>query len=193
MYHRQKRKALSHDEVHDLVDAAFFADRLGKRLNTAITVHPKYLDAYPADVGIWLSTSLLNNLRTWCARSGFGYFALWVRESYQGDRHEHVHLLLYVPDTKRSALEGMLKRWLPGQDRVVDVRRLSFKKDRFGRSINGFVTYLLKQMTPQAWWSLEQRVRRETHCRYTGLPVAAVLGKRCGVSRTLSKTTRRAA
>jgi hypothetical protein len=63
MYRRQERKALSHDEVHDLVEAEHFADKIGKKLNTAITIHPKLLDAYPDDIGRWLSTTFLNSLR----------------------------------------------------------------------------------------------------------------------------------
>jgi len=115
MYRRQERKALSHDEVHDLVEAEHFADKIGKKLNTAITIHPKLLDAYPDDIGRWLSTTFLNSLRTRSNGLGFGHYALYVRESYEGDRREHVHLLLHVPDKERSALEAMLKRWRLGK------------------------------------------------------------------------------
>src|SRR4051812_3706365 len=49
-----------------------------------------------------------------------------------------------------------------------------------------------KQMTWQAWNALGRNgVYWQTKCPLTGLPVAPVLGKRCGVSRSLNKATRR--
>ena len=192
MYLRRLCGALSHEDVRDLVDAEHFAEKRGRRLNTTITVHPKLLTSYPADVVKWVS-SFLNKLRIWCVRDRrFGYFALWVRESYEGDRREHLHVLVSVPDRDRSALEAALRRWLPGADGVFDLGRPEYRRDRFGRVTNKAMTYVLKQMTTQAWWSLEKQVRRETHCRETHLPVAPVLGKRCGVSRSLNKATRQA-
>ncbi len=192
MYSRQICKALTHKDVRDLSDAEHFAETIGKPLNTTINIQPKLLDRYPDDIGTWLSTFFLNNLRPWCIRRGFGYYALWVRENYEGERREHVHPMLHVPERHRSDLEAALRRWLPGNDRVVHVGRPTFAKDRSGRQVNEALTYILKQMTPQAWFSLHKQVRRETHCSLTGLPVAAVLGKRCGVSRTLNKATRQA-
>jgi hypothetical protein len=192
MYKRQICKALTHKDVHDLSDVEHFAETIGKQLNTRITIHPKFLNRYPDDIGTWLSTFFLNKLRDWCVRRDFGYFALWVRENYEGEHHEHVHLMLHVPERHRSDLEAALRRWLPGDDGVLDVGRPTFKKDSFGRSVNQFLTYILKQMTPQAWWALGKEVRRETHSSLTGLPVAAVLGKRWGVSRTLDKAARQA-
>ncbi len=192
MYTRQICNALTHKDVHDLSDVEHFAETRGKPLNTPITIHPKLLDRYPDDIGTWLSTFFLNKLRNWCVGRGFGYYALWVRENYEGERREHVHVMLHVPERYRSDLEAALRRWLPGNDEVVDVSRPTFKKDRSGRLVNQFLTYILKQMTPQAWWALGKQVRRETHCSLTGLPVAAVLGKRWGVSRTLDKAARQA-
>ena len=50
----------------------------------------------------------------------------------------------------------------------------------------------MKQMTSQAWFKLHRQVRREKQCRDTHAPVAPVLGKRWGVSRTLNKSAREA-
>ena len=52
------------------------------------------------------------------------------------------------------------------------------------------LTYILKQMTPQARFALCYRVRRETRCRETHAPVAAVMGRRHGVSRSLNANAR---
>src|SRR4051794_19995807 len=121
MYTRKNKKALTHFDVRELEEAEQFSKHLGKELNTLVTIHPKFLRNYPNDIGKWLSDTLLNNLRIWCMRGGFGYFAVWVRENYEGDRHEHVHILLSAPASKLLDLEEALRRWLPGDDRVVDV------------------------------------------------------------------------
>ena len=74
----------------------------------------------------------------------------------------------------------------------MQLGRPLFRTDRSGRRVNKALTYMLKQMTPQAWVALGREVRREKHCRRTGEKVAAVMGKRCGVSRSLNEGTRRA-
>ncbi len=190
MYRRKLSKAIDHREVRNLGEAVHFAEKRGKPLTATLTVHPSLLDAYPADIGLWTS-GLLNKLRIWCDRAGFGYFAIWVRESCEGPRREHLHVLLSVPENRRSNLAAALHRWLPGEDGVVHVGRPKFKTDASGRRINKAFTYVLKQMTPRAWAALGRQVRREKHCRRDGAPVAAVLGKRCGVSRSLNAKTRR--
>jgi hypothetical protein len=191
MNKRRLYKALNHKDVRSLNEAEYFAEKRGKKLNTMITVHPKRLALYPNDVGHWVWW-LLNKLRIWCERDrGFGYFAIWVRENYEGDRREHLHMLLCVPERERTKLEDTLRSWLPGDEKAVHVGRPEYKRDSYGQRVNKALTYLLKQMTPQARYALDRRVRREKHCRDTGAPVAAVLGKRCGVSRSLDARARK--
>lgn len=195
MYTRRYQKALTPRDVWKLVKAEQLAKNLGKELDTFVTVHPKFMMDYPLDVGKWLS-AFLNKLKIWCHREGFGYFAVWVRENYEGDRHEHVHMLMNVPLSKLLSLKQAVRRWLPGDDRVVDVRPARYRTNPFGRKINEAFEYSLKQMTPQAWRSLRNHgkpVRRETHHPITGRPVAPVLGKKCGVSRSLYKARKRQA
>jgi hypothetical protein len=132
----------------------------------------------------------LNQLRIWCERDrGFGYFAVWVRENYEGDRREHLHMLIYVPDRHRAALEEALSRWLVGKEGVFKIGRPEYETDRYGRRVNKAVTYSLKQMTSKAWFALGKRVFREKQCRDDEAPVAPVLGKRWGVSRSLNRQT----
>src|ERR1700712_4417262 len=82
MHRRQPSKALDRADVRDIIDAEVHAEKSGKRLNTAVTIHPKFLDAGPAasapsDVSRWLAW-LNNKIRIWCARDrGFGYYAIW--------------------------------------------------------------------------------------------------------------------
>jgi hypothetical protein len=192
MHLRQLRKALDHDDVRNLVDAEHFAETCGKPLNTTIAIHPKLLDQIPGDFGQWVSW-FLNKLRIWCERDkGFGYYCIWVRENYDGAQREHLHVMLYVPKGEQAALENALRRWLPGKPEAVHVGVPKFQTDRCGRRTNKALTYMLKQMTPNAWFALSRRIRREKQCRQTHAPVAAVLGKRCGTSRTLNATARQA-
>jgi hypothetical protein len=192
MYLRGLSKALSHKDVRDLAEATHFAERRGYKFNTTITIHPKLLDTYPTDLSLWVR-DILNKLRIWCIRDrGFGYYAVWVRENYEGDRREHLHIMLYVPDRKRErdALEAALSRWLIGRDGVFKIGQPEYRVTRSGERVNKALTYMLKQMDPRARYTLCFRVRRETKCRETGAPVAAVMGKRCGVSRSLNTNTR---
>lgn len=197
MHRRRVCKALDHAAVRELVEAEAFAAQRGKSLNTVITIHPKLLANYPNDVGQWLPGFLLNKLRIWCVRDcGFGYFAIWVRENYEGDRREHIHILISVPEGQRAALDDALRRWLVGKDgqhgadNVVKVGQPEYSRDPYGRRTSKALTYVLKQMTPQARFALERRVRRETKSRDDDAPVASVLGKRWGVSRSLNRRTR---
>ncbi len=189
MYRRQLSKALSHHDVRDLDEAVHFAEKRGKPITATLTVNPAVLESYPDDLGKWTGM-FLNKLRIWCERAGFGYFAVWVRENYVGERREHLHVLLYVPERHREAVEAAARRWLPGRESVVQLGRPKFRRDRLGRRTNKALTYVMKQMTPQAWVALNRNVRREKHCRHTGEAIAPVLGKRCGVSRSLNKRTR---
>ena len=107
--------------LRELHGVAQLADKRGKKLNTRVTIHPKLLAGYPVDVGRWLG-KLLNKMRIWCTRAGFGYFAIWVRENYEGDRHEHVHMLLYIRPRHRQQFEAALHRWLPGDASAILVR-----------------------------------------------------------------------
>jgi hypothetical protein len=191
MYLRKPSKALTHHDVRTLVSATHFAEGRGKPLTATLTIHPAMLNTYPPDVGQWVS-DFLNKLRIWCNRAGFGYFAIWVRENYEGDRREHLHVLLSVPERQRSNLEEAARRWLPGDPAVIEIGRPEFAKDGYSRRVNKALTYMLKQMTPQAWAALGRAVRREKHCRRTSEPVAPIMGKRCGVSRSLNEAARRA-
>jgi hypothetical protein len=190
MYVRGLTKALDHHDVRDLIGAEQFALKRGKPMTATINIHPKLLNEYPEDIGRWISW-LTNNIRIHCQRAGFGYYALWVRENYEGDdRREHLHLMLHLPEGQRDALEAALRRWLPGAENVVHLGRPEFRRDRYGRKVNKALTYMLKQMTPQAHYALGGKVFREKHCPETYARVAPVLGRRSGISRSLKARTR---
>jgi hypothetical protein len=189
MYVRGLTKALDHHDVRDLIEAEQFALKRGKPMTATITIHPKLLDEYPEDLGRWISW-LTNKIRIHCQRAGFGYFAMWVRENYEGNRREHLHLMLHLPENERDSLEFALRRWLPGQENVVQLGRPEFRRNRYGRKVNKALTYMLKQMTTQAWFSLCKRIYREKQCSETHALVAPILGRRSGISQSLNARTR---
>jgi len=188
---RKLRGPLNPSDARDINEAEHFAAKRGKKLNTTVSIHPKLLTERPDDIGLWLS-GFLNQLRIWCRRSGFGYFSIWVRENYEGDCREHVHVLLYVPDSWREAFKEAVRRWLHGETKAVHFGEPEIDRTKSGQLANKALTYLLKQMTSQARYSLCNRVYREKKCKETHALVAPVLGKRYGVSRSLNKATRAA-
>jgi hypothetical protein len=193
MYTRRTKKLLTHLDIREMLEAERVSKRLGKQLNTFVSLHPKFLRDYPDDIGKWVQ-DLLNNLRIRCMREGFGYFGVWVRENFLAEREEHLHLLLHIPASKLLTLEEALRRWLPGDDRVANVRVAKYKTTPFGVKFNFHLIYSCKQMTRKAEWGLQKRgipVRRQVRSR-TGLLVAPVLGKRCGRSRSLKGPRRQA-
>jgi hypothetical protein len=134
----------------------------------------------------------LNTLRLWCNRQGFGFYALAVRENFEGYRREHFHVLLYVPERRRRDLKKAVRRWLPGDEKVVSIGREKFGPDVSGRVVNKALTYFLKQMTHKARVSLGWRVRRQLKCSETKAIVAPVLGKRYFISRSLKDQRQKA-
>ncbi|WP_150117851.1 hypothetical protein [Microvirga vignae] len=97
---------------------------------------------------------------------------LWVRENYRG--HNREHMVLQVPRLCRG-------NW--PEPEVADFRRIDDQDEA--------VSYIVKQLTPQAHYALRIRVRRERHCRYSQSPVAEVLGRRVSMTRDLERLVRR--
>jgi hypothetical protein len=171
---RKMSGPLSHIQVRNLIEANHVAAKIGKPLTVFLTIHPAHLMDYPSDIGRWLQSEL-NVIRIWCQRAGFGYFAIWVRENFDCRRTEHFHMLLHVPEAAINKLAVMMRSRFAGEG-VVDIQPV----------VSPVLPYLMKQMTPQAWFALGGQVRRQTASDRTGAPVAPVMGKRCGVSRTLT-------
>jgi hypothetical protein len=86
-------------------------------------------------------------------------------------------VLLHLPRDQYGAFRTAVRRWWP--DPAGDLRSLY--------NVPGAVRYLSKQMTPQAHFAAQRRIRRERECRHTGSRVAPVLGKRLGLSRRLKQ------
>lgn len=187
---RKPKKALGTREVRDFLEGVHFAEKIGHALNETITLHPGCLpDAAPDP---WPEfVRLLNLLRIWFRRQGHPYCAAWTRENYARPGAEHLHVLIYVRPKTRGALVTALASWFPSPG-AVQLRKAEVGRDQSGGRYNKAATYFLKQMTPQAAYSLNWRVRREKRNRHTGEKVASVLGKRSGLSRSLDCKAREA-
>lgn len=187
---RKPKRALDAHEVRDFLEGVHFATKIGHPLNDTITLHPGYLMDPAADP--WPEfVRLLNLLRIWFRRRRHPYCAAWVRENYARTAAEHLHVLIYVRPKTRDALVAALASWFPSLG-AVQLDKAEFGRDERGGRYNKAATYVLKQMTPQAAFSLSWQVRRETRDRRTGDKVAAVLGKRCGLSQSLDRKAREA-
>src|SRR4051794_32703433 len=114
----------------DLRAAFAHGQRIGRAPTCTIDFHPAYMDQYPAgELAVWFKDELRNRITTWLRRRGVGWYALWVRESYAGDRREHLHLLIHCPMAFRADLEAAIRRWYPGSPEMVKIGQVTWRKD----------------------------------------------------------------
>jgi hypothetical protein len=177
--HRRPNKAITHVEVRRLKTAAFEAARGGHPLNVLITIHPGRMVDTPKDSGLFFRL-VVKKLGQWFRNNRLPWWGLWVRENYQGPGREHLHMLIHLSSRMHRRVEKALRRWFPDQG-VVDVRVAD----------DEVLDYLLKQMTSKAAYVLRWRVTREKASRHDCAKVAAVLGKRVGMTTNLAIIVRR--
>lgn len=176
MNHRRLNKAITNGEARRLKSAAFEAARRGRPLNVLITIHPGRMIDPPDDPGLFFRL-VVKKLGQWFRNNRHPWWGLWVRENYHGLGREHIHMLIHLPPLPprpHRKLEKALRRWWPDQG-VVDLRQAD----------DEVLNYLLKQMTPQAMFALNFLVTREKASRHDLAKVAAVLGKRVGMTSNL--------
>lgn len=97
-------------------------------------------------------------------------------------------MVMHLPPRFRSELKAAVHRWYPGSPELVHVgERKAFYNPATGRWTDG-LSYRMKQMRGDAVGPPgPTRLYREIKSRHDGAPVAAVYGKRCGVSDSLSR------
>lgn len=175
MNQRRLHKAIGPREVRILRNAVYEASRHGHPLNVTLTLHPGMFKEPPSDPGQYFHAEL-KKIGNWFRRKVGPWWALWVRENYDGANREHLHLLVHVPPQLRSDFVRAVARWWP-QPKVAVADDVDDPQKA--------LAYMLKQMTPQAHFALRRLVRRETHSRHDRAKVGAVLGKRTGLTRPL--------
>jgi hypothetical protein len=177
MNRRKNSPALSPREVRHLHATGDAASKAGLPFTAMLTVHLAQIDEATGDPGAYLRRKVINPLGTWFRRRRVPWIGVWVRENYDGPRHEHVHLLLHAPQGQYDALQAAVERWWPTPTGDL----------RWVYNMPGAVRYLSKQMSPQAHFAVLRRIRRERESRHTGARVAPVLGRRLGQSRQLKQ------
>ncbi|MDF2810797.1 MAG: hypothetical protein K0S56_1828 [Microvirga sp.] len=178
MNHRRLSGAITHQEVRRLKIAAHEAARRRRPLDVLITIHPGRMIDPPDDPGLFFRL-VVKKLGQWFRNNRHPWWGLWVRENYHGLGREHFHLLIHLPPRLHRKLRKALRRWWPDQG-VVDLREADDEA----------LGYLLKQMTPQAMFALKFLITREKASRHDLAKVAAVLGKRVGMTSNLAKIVR---
>lgn len=181
MNKRRLNKAITHQEALRLKTAKHEAARRRNPLNMFLTLHPDRMIDPPADVGLF-ARSVIRKLGQWFRNHRHHWWSLWVRENYDGQGREHLHLLIHVPHRLLAKFRKAVARWWP-EKRTADLQEVVDADD--------VLDYMLKQMTPQAAYALRFRVGRETHSRHDLAKVAAVLGNRVGMTRNLDQIVRR--
>jgi hypothetical protein len=192
-------KGITSRERKNILGADKFAGDIGKPLNTTLDFHPRHLDEYPTESLDTFFAAFRVRLTTQLRRWGIGSYWAWMRENYEGERREHLQMVLHLPARGwakwRERLETYVRRLPPyrGGIGVVQVgpRKKEFNQET-GRWDDG-LRYRMKQLRGDAVGPPGPlRLNRETKSRFDGAPVAPVYGQRCGVSETLSLKTERA-
>lgn len=171
---RKKTKGLNTDQVKALNSGWHHARTIGLPLNTFVSFRP--IDDTLEDKAFCdLFARLRNKLGVYARSRGFTPTFVWSIEANPDGSGLHLHVLIHVPKRHREHFERVCHGWLPGAHEV-DVRpahQNTLVSD--GIRYNA-VSYISKQMTPQAWYM--RGLRRQ--------PGGPVLGKRGGVSANLT-------
>jgi hypothetical protein len=182
-------KGITAKERKNLLGADQFARLLHRPLNTTLDFHPCHLADCPAkDLDTFFS-ELRMRISTRLRRWGIGTYWVWTRENYEGERREHLHMVLHLPPRYRAELEAYIRRQsrYKGNAFVVEVGERKNEFNPVTRRWEDGLRYRMKQLRGDAVGAPgPTRLNRETKSRYDGAPVAPVYGQRCGVSDSLS-------
>jgi hypothetical protein len=185
MNRRKKAYGLTATDLNFMAAAGAVAQSNGLAMTGLITVQSGLTNEGRRDPCGYLRRRIVGPLGTWFGRRGLPWLGFWVREAFEGDGREHVHVALVVPLEHEADLREAVERWWPGG--IGDFRR-------FGSSLE-LIGYLSKQHVEGAV-EVNQAgllpLRRQEYAR-DGAPVAPVLGRRLGASRTLMRLVRKAA
>jgi hypothetical protein len=189
-------KGITAPERKDLKRADGFATVIRRPLNTTLDFHPCHLTGYPTGSLDQFFAELRMRISTWLRRKGIGTYWVWTRENYEGERREHLHMVLYLPPRLRTELEAHI-RSLPGYQGNEDLVRVGKRTTKFNPVTNRWedgLQYRMKQLRGDAVGapSSPHRLNRETKSRHDGARVAPVFGQRCGVSETLTEKAEQA-
>jgi hypothetical protein len=202
---------LTFDDVDQMLQAAAFANELGRPLNLLVTVHLESADL----AGRWQEHRgrLLKLFQQWLAKHRHRWHAIWVAEN-QGDAGLHIHLLAHIPEDRQQHLKQRITRWIEKQlkgdpDRnTVHVRQV-YDHGGIGYLLKGLHTCPTKVRTTvngksyldspaDLVNSTEQRQQARAMIRRNGKPLwipnkgpqGRISGKRYGTSEAIGQKAR---
>lgn len=170
--------ALTHTEVGHIMHVWHHARRIGLPLAVMITQSPPGVDQMSPAQRMRVLRATLNAYCAFARRNGFESTYLWVREIRPEGTGEHFHILVHVPALLVHRFSKLAQARRPFPE--VEARHASeySRMDRNGRWLSA-LTYLVKQMTPQARWKYD--LQRQ--------PGGKVIGKRYGMAQNLMQST----
>lgn len=183
---------LSAAQVTHMLEAADFAERIGKPFNRHWTVHFEMGGIAEHDGAAFVGR-LLSLVRKQVRRAGGELAALWARENGAG-KGGHVHILLHIPAA--ITLRNQTRRWIkaaggkpvPRASKVRTVGRLVSAATAGGAHYRAnadmVLAYLVKAAAPETGRALDLPRYGEG-----GL----VTGKRIGWTQNIGETARRKA
>lgn len=185
--HRRRCEQIVYREAVDFSEALHFARAtLGREPNRHITIQWKHAPS-PRSVPARLRR-ILNNTGTLIRRRK-GEAAVWAYCREVGKlKGEHVHILIYVPESMWKEYQKMLRHWLECEtDEPVRESAVKFQNVTPGTVQTELKGYFLKEGTEQVrfLWVKD----RERH-KPTG---GVIEGKRLKVSHSIGTSARRAA
>lgn len=179
MHRRKKAYGLSAADLRFMASAGAAAQSNGLPMTGLITVQSGLTNEGRRDPCDYLRRRIVGPLGNWFRRRRLPWVALWVREAFQGVGREHVHLAVCVPPEHEADLQAAVERLWPGG---------------IGHFLHwdnslALIGYLSKQHV-EGTVAVNQAVlvpiRRQEYAK-DGAPVAPVLGRRLGASRTLTR------
>ncbi len=182
-------KGITAEERRNLRRADGFASVIRRLLNTTLDFHPCHLTDYPSESLDTFFAELRMRISTWLRRKRIGTYWVWTRENYEGDRREHLHMVLHLPPRLRAELEEHIRGLPPyrGNEGLVRVGKRTTKFNPVTNRWEDGLQYRMKQLRGDAVGAPgPYRLNRETKSRHDGALVAPVFGQRCGVSETLT-------
>ena len=178
MNRRKLTKFLDHRAVRSLDAARYYAETLGHPLNCFVTIAPCRGLVVHSQASADYFASIRNWIGIWIRRRNIRFTAIWTIENNSGGTDPHMHILMHVTAQLISDFRTALARQYPG-DSVTHVRPDDGKAKLHSSGYQGStLNYMRKQMSPQAWWALNKRVRRSN-----GGPF---LGRRWGTTANIS-------
>ncbi len=175
---RHSQKYLRRTEVENLIQADFFATRIGRPLTAFVSIRWIHTEHGEANINKrW--TALLNAMRIWASRHGIEWTAISVHENPpRTEPAFNTHLLANIPAALHEAFAEWLRKQLGRAPEAVDIRRRASTSWHLDKTLR----YMLKGCDPQTARAFGIKYRNQ----------GIVPFKRCTTTRNINARAREA-